>query len=315
MSRANTADYISKSLELGILFEISAHKPGNVSVVTDFDHTRYEHFLISAVVATATFKNAAQRGIAISRAQIPVSRAGVGYNIGVCAQNIQNWQHGGNTLLGAVILLMPLAVSAGMSLPEKGFFDILKLRRNIKKIIESTTPEDAVNVYKAIAIAKPSGLGKAPKLDVNDPGSINRILSDKTSLFEVFKIAEKYDTICSEWVNNYPITFDVAYPSLNKQLTDSVDINTATIRTFLEVLAAYPDTFIARKTSLQTATRVSRRASEVLNLGWPQTRVGQRSLREFDRDLRRSSNLLNPGTTADIMAAALSLIVLEGYRP
>jgi triphosphoribosyl-dephospho-CoA synthetase len=31
--------------------------------------------------------------------------------------------------------------------------------------------------------------------------------------------------------------------------------------------------------------------------------------------LRKESNVLNPGTTADIIAAALALAVLGGYRP
>jgi triphosphoribosyl-dephospho-CoA synthase len=181
--------------------------------------------------------------------------------------------------------------------------------------VESTTPEDAVSIYEAIEIAKPSGLGKAPKLDINDPASTEKILEERVSLFQVFQIAEKYDTICSEWVNNYPITFDLAYPFLTKQMKEGKDLNQAILHTFLKVLATCPDTFIARKAGLPKAKEVSAEAGEILNLGGPVTSKGRQRLDEFDAKLRRSSNLLNPGTTADITAAALAICTLAGYRP
>lgn len=49
--QSDGAKHISQCLELAVLFEASAHKPGNVSVVTNFENTRYEHFLASAVAA------------------------------------------------------------------------------------------------------------------------------------------------------------------------------------------------------------------------------------------------------------------------
>jgi triphosphoribosyl-dephospho-CoA synthase len=307
------ADHISECLELAILLEASAHKPGNVSVVTNFENTRYEHFLASAVAARPSLEYAAKRGIAVHERKIPAADVGVGQIIKDCVADIDLWQHGGNTLLGTVILLAPIAVAAGMT-PSQDDLGT-NLRKNMKIVIESTTPEDAVNVYEAMKIAKPSGLGKAPKLDINDPESTKRIVEKKITLFRVFQIAEEYDTICSEWVNNYPITFDLAYPFLTELIEKRDDLNQAIIHTFLKVLAACPDTFIARKTSLETAKEVSSEAGEILSLGGLETNEGRQRLTEFDAKLRRSGNLLNPGTTADIVAAALGICTLRGYRP
>ena len=308
------SNHISACLELALLLEASAHKPGNVSVVTNFESTRYEHFLASAVAAKPSFGHAAEQGVAVSKGKISLADVRIGQIIKNCVADINAWQHGGNTLLGTVILLSPIAVAAGMSTAEDDL-EIVELRENIKLVVESTTPEDAVNVYEAIKIAKPSGLGTAPKLDINDPASTNRILGEKTSLCQVFRIAEKYDTICSEWVNNYPVTFDLAYPTLTKQIRDSNDLNIAIIHTFLKVLSKCPDTFIARKTSFKTSREVSLEAKQILELGGFETPSGRKSLSRFDQRLRKSSNLLNPGTTADIIAAALALVVLDGYRP
>jgi triphosphoribosyl-dephospho-CoA synthase len=144
---------------------------------------------------------------------------------------------------------------------------------------------------------------------------VNRIVDEKISLYEVFRIAEKYDTICSEWVNNYPVTFDLAYPSLARRLQHDGDPSDAIVQTFLEVLAEVPDTFIARKTGIEKSREISLKARHILNLGGIETAAGKKSLSKFDLELRKSSNLLNPGTTADILAAALALCVLNGYRP
>jgi len=309
------ANYVASCLELAILLEVSAHKPGNVSLVTNFENTRHEHFLASAVAARPSFMDAASRGIAVSKGGIPVSQVEVGRIIKNCVVGINSWQHGGNTLLGAVILLCPIAVAAGMSAIMEGSFEIPKLRERVKLVVESTTPEDAVNVYEAIAIANPGGLGKVQKLDVKEPDSKARILREGISLFEVFKLASEYDLVCSEWVKNYPITFDFAYPHLTGQIMEGKELNTTVIHTFLKVLAEYPDSFIARKVGVEKARDVSSMASKVLQLGGLETPKGKKSLSEFDLKLRESGNLLNPGTTADIVAAALALCVLGGFRP
>ena len=294
--------------------EASANKPGNVNRTAGFENTRYEHFLASAVAAAPSFELAAERGVGVSRGEIHVSDVGLGRIIKDCVTNVNAWQRGGNTLLGTAIMLSPIAVAAGMTPTKEDIFEIPKLRENVKNVVESTTPEDAVDVYEAIKIADPSGLGTAPELDINDPDSINKILKEKISLYQTFQIAE-YDTVCSEWVNNYPITFGVAYPSIMEQIRKTDDLNMAIIHTFLKVLAEYPDTFIARKVGIEKAQEVSSTAKEVLKLGGLETSGGTERLREFDLELRKSSNLLNPGTTADIIAAALALSVLSGYRP
>jgi len=307
------AKYIANCLELAMLLEVSAAKPGNVTFAVGFEGTRVEHFLASAVVADSWFEEAACRGIAVHDKTLSVNDVGIGRIIKECAADINAWQKGGNTLLGTVMLLVPIAVAAGMT-PTKGTFDLARLRKNLQLTVEATTAEDAVHLYEAIDVAKPSGLGEAPDLDVTDPASKTRLLKENVTLYEVFKIAAAYDDICSEWVRNYPITFDLAYPYLTAQLKRG-DLNTAVVHTFLKILSEHPDTFIARKVGAEKACKVSLDAKKVLELGSLTTAEGRKSIQEFDRKLRESGNRLNPGTTADLTAAALALCTLSGYRP
>jgi triphosphoribosyl-dephospho-CoA synthase len=313
MPYCKKAKHISKCLELAILLEVSTAKPGNVNFVVGFEGTRVEHFLASAVAAAPSFEEAANRGIAVSEKKLAVNDVGMGQIIKKCVADIKAWQKGGNTLLGTVILFVPIAVAAGMT-PTEEKFDLARFRENLKLVIASTTAEDAVHLYDAIDVAKPSGLGGAPDLDVTDPASKTRILEENVSLYEVFKIAAGYDDVCSEWVNNYPITFDLAYPYLLRQLEQG-DLNTAIVHTFLKVLSEHPDSFIARKVGVERAQKVSLGAKKILELGGVETSKGQASVLEFDRKLRESGNQLNPGTTADLTAAALALCTLSGYRP
>ena len=313
MSNREKAKQISQCLELAMLLEVSANKPGNVTFATGFKGTRVEHFFASAVAASAWFEEAARRGIAVHDGKLGVGDISMGQIMRECAADINEWQKGGNTLLGTVMLLVPIAVAAGMTLTTEKF-DFSGLRKNLRLAVEATTAEDAVHLYEAIDIAKPSGLNESSAFDVNDPASKGRLLKENVSLFEVFKLSSGYDDICSEWIHNYTITFDLAYPYLAAQL-ERGDLNMAVVHTFLKILSERPDTFIARKAGVEKAREVSLEAKKVLGLGGLKTSEGRKSLLAFDRKLREFGNRLNPGTTADLTAAALALCTLGGYRP
>jgi triphosphoribosyl-dephospho-CoA synthase len=315
MPNDKKAKHVASCLELALLLEVSAAKPGNVNLAIGFKGTRVEHFLASAVASQPSFEKAARRGIAVSEKRLAVRNVGIGQIIRDCVGDVNAWQKGGNTLLGTVILLVPIAVAAGITSRErKSDVDFSELRRNLRLVVESTTSMDAVRLYEAIDTAKPSGLGAVPDLDINDPAAQTRILKDKISLFDVFKIAASYDNICSEWVNNYPITFDLAYPYLMEHL-EYESLNEAIVHTFLKILSEHPDTFIARKVGSEQAQEISLEAKLILEQGGLGTLRGKTRVISFDKKLREAGNLLNPGTTADIIAATLALCTLGGFRP
>src|SRR5512139_3676737 len=109
MPNCGKAKHISKCLQMAILFEVSANKPGNVNLVVDFEGTRVEHFLASAVAAAHVFEEAARRGIALAEGKCKFNEVGLGQLIKDCVADIAEWQTGGNTLLGTVILFIPIA--------------------------------------------------------------------------------------------------------------------------------------------------------------------------------------------------------------
>jgi triphosphoribosyl-dephospho-CoA synthetase len=72
-----------------------------------------------------------------------------------------------------------------------------------------------------------------------------------------------------------------------------------------------PDSHVARKLGRAEAERVSGRAAEVRAAGGTATPAGRTALAALDVELRDSMNTRNPGTTADLTAAALCVVILE----
>ena len=310
------SDYVSNCLQLAVLLEVSAYpKPGNVHRTTNFAETRYEHFLASAVALSSHFRYAAQMGARVSQKRVTVNRIGIGRIIKDAVRAVRAWQRDKNTLLGSILLLSPMAAAAGLIIEGKEAFSADVFRTNLKSVVKSTTPRDAVHVFDAINIAAPGGLGSAPRLDVKDSRSRQKILAERISLYEIFRISAPWDSISAEWVNDFHITFDIGYPYFKRVIKDTGDINTSSVHTFLKILSEVPDTLIARKTGKRKAEWVSSQARIVLNAGGLATPKGRKSLLELDRKLHDASHKLNPGTTADITSAALAVAILEGFRP
>ena len=309
------AGKISKSLQLAMLLEVSAHpKPGNVHRTRDYEETLFEHYLASSVASGPHFEKAAIRGRLVASGAISLENGHVGRIIRDAAIDTLDAQRGGNTSLGTLTLLIPIAFAAGVT-GNENCISIARLRRNLRKVLRATTVSDSIAFYDAIKYAKPGGLGRVEVLDVQEEGSKVEIQNGKMTLFEVFKLAANRDSICSEWVTTYETTFELGYPYFDSQLKRSGNINEATVNTYLKVLSRIPDTLIARKAGLQKSSWVSKRALHIIELGGASTSAGLKEIRRFDGELRRNGHLLNPGATADIIAAILSLVLLSGYRP
>jgi triphosphoribosyl-dephospho-CoA synthase len=85
------------------------------------------------------------------------------------------------------------------------------------------------------------------------------------------------------------------------------------VETYLRLLAAVPDTHIARRGGAALAADVSRHARAVLDAGGVRSARGRTDIDAFDRALRdRAGHIANPGTTADLTAAAICVVLMNG---
>jgi triphosphoribosyl-dephospho-CoA synthase len=309
------SERVSNCLQLAMLLEVSAYpKPGNVHRTADFVDSKYEHFLASAVAIGEQFRHAANIGIKISKKEIELKNVGIGRMINNAVSDMLSWQSGGNTSLGLILLLMPIATSAGIVFSQ-GDFSRVKLRNTIRDIIKSTTYEDSLEGIKGIKKANPGGLGNVESFDISNNNIQKQILQEKPTLLDLFKISSKHDSIANEWVDNYPITFDVGYPYFIDCINNNLDTNSAIVQTYLHILSRFPDSLILRKHGLEKARKISLNAKEILNLGGITTSEGRDRLYRLDNEFRSEKHKINPGTTADLTASTLSIAILDGFRP
>ena len=106
------------------------------------------------------------------------------------------------------------------------------------------------------------------------------------------------------------MTLTVALPALRRAMRRGLGLLDAIAHAHLEVIATVPDTLVARKCGRAVARVVSARAARVLQQGGWHTRAGRAAVGRFDRWLRRDGNRLNPGTSADLIAASLFVWLL-----
>lgn len=280
-----TPGIVSAYATLACTLEASAPKPGNVSPGRPFRDMGYEDFLASAVAIGPVLAQAGQRPL--------------GETIRDALRATRRWTTA-NTNLGIVLLLTPLARAALAG--DEG-----PLRDRLGRILRSTTVQDAIEVYDAIQQAGAGGLGRVEQEDLSQRPSV--------TLRSAMELARERDAVAAEYATDFGVTFGTGLPALRAARAAGLGWEDAVLETFLTLLAAKPDTLIARKLGGEAAGAVTARAGQVRALGGVRTPEGRAEVARFDAELRQPHNSRNPGTTADLTAAALFAALLEdGWR-
>lgn len=277
------ARHIAWAASAASLLEASAEKPGNVTPRRNFHDMSYTDFLLSAVALGPVLGEAGS---------LPVGE--------LILQGVQATRTvtPSNTNLGIVLLMAPLARAYALTRPT----DTAQLRAATERLLNALTLADARAAYQAIRLANPGGLGKAAEQDVAGEPTV--------TLLEAMVGAAGRDAVAEQYATGYALLFDLGTPAFLAFLAEGLPAREAVVQTFLTILAARADTLIARKLGPAEAEGVTAMAARVLALGGLRTPEGRRAVRRLDRYLRGESNRRNPGTTADLTAAALFVALL-----
>jgi len=276
------ASDIAAAAQLACRLEVTAPKPGNVSPGRPFRDLRFEDFLASAD--------------AIGPAMLRAGDRPVGSIVFEAVQASMRAAHT-NTNLGMVLLLAPLARAAAICEPGQS------LRDALAAVLDATTVADARDVYRAIRMAGPGGLGTAPEQDVAD---------DPTEpLIEVMRLGASRDDVAREYATAFATTFETGMPTLRELRQRGISWDDAIVQTYLTLLAARPDTHIARRAGRPLAADVSARAARVLERGGVATDAWRAAVNELDDSLRDPGNTANPGTTADLVTASIFALLVS----
>lgn len=190
---------------------------------------------------------------------------------------------GGNTQFGALLLLTPLVVAEARESVAA-----------VEEVVEGTTPEDAARFYEAFDHADVYVGDTDYDYDVRDPEARERVVDDGVSLHEVMRESAPRDGVAREWTEGFRRSFRAASRLEEK----TAGTREAVRSTYTELLREEPDTLVAERRGDKKAREVARMAREL-----PPDELGD----------RLSQKGINPGTTADITAAAVFVALRRGW--
>jgi len=262
---------------MACLLDVIVPKPGNVHRGADFQDMTFLDFAASAVAIGPSIANADQQRL--GKTILEAIRA---------TRNVVST----NTNLGIVLCLAPLSAVRNKDNRQSA----------LDELFRSLSKEDAEDVFAAIRLAKPGGLGEVAEMDVNEKLKTPDLMSAMIWSKDRDRIAELY-------VTRFELIFDFVAPLLHSNC-EKRGLIEGILATYVGTLSTYVDTLIMRKCGPNVAKEASDRAKKVLD-GGPDN--FHNLLSDLDFWLRSDNNRRNPGTTADIITAGVYLGLLDGH--
>ncbi len=302
--------------QIACLAELAAPNPGNVRPGHD----------LPGLTAGEMTRSAAAIGPAMSGAgDVPLGRT-----ILRAIRATRRWVDS-NTNLGIVLLLAPVARAAALALadggqpraagdpapsadapppsPEArvprggaGSLDETALWEQLEQVLEASSVDDARLAYRAIRLAEPGGLGRVGDQDVSGTPTV--------PLRDAMARAADRDAVAEQYATGYELLRTTGLPAVRSARAESLTWEDAAHRCFVLLLAERPDSLVARKFGREAAEELQEAAERLLAVGPPEATDAAEGWSELDRRLRSSDPPRNPGTTADLTAAALFLALL-----
>jgi len=265
------------------LLEATARKPGNVHPGAAFTDLCYADFHAAARAIGPPLDLAGQQPL------------GQVINTAVTAARAVSQS---NANLGIVLAIAPLAATA--------VTETVLSPAAVRQVLATLNEADAAAIYAAIRAAGAGGLGWRSRHDVTGPApaSIQMAMREAAD-------AVPADSIAALWAHGYAPLWEGAVTDLIRLEAAGCGWEETIVRTAVRQLARTPDSLIARRHGHRVAAGVSRQAAELDALNGP---AWTAAVATFDRSLRQPRRL-NPGTTADLIAAALFIFLWQANHP
>lgn len=258
------------------LAELRAPKAGNVHIFADGHRMTVADFEKSASVAAP---HMARIGATVGQRVLGAMRATMS-------------AVGSNTNLGILLLSAPLMVAC-----EKGG----TLRQSLSAVLGDLTLKDAEDVFAAIRLASPGGLGRVDNQDVAAPPSVD--------LREAMRSAAARDRIARQYVTDFADIFNIGLPIFQSSVKAGLDEADCVTKTYFGYAATLPDTHVQRKHGEAIALEIMKEF-QVFDLREPG--ADHDRILAFDRALKDRN--INPGTSADLTVATVLAERLDRIR-
>ncbi|MEQ1824572.1 MAG: triphosphoribosyl-dephospho-CoA synthase [Pirellula sp.] len=281
---------IGQRVRLAIVMECSAIKAGNVHPQASFADLNYQHFLrASQIIGEQIDQNIEQ----------PVGRM-----VLECVRSMMTRVHT-NTSLGTILLMAPLVSAMHRLELRDGTWS--ELAQGVPHVLALLDKEDTRDIYAAIGLAKPGGIGKVDSMDIAQP--------HPESILEAMRFASGWDDVALQFASGFELVFQMASRMTAKRAIGMEWLDLVRCLQ-IEWMTERIDSLIARKRGHETAKYIQNEAKSVLVSGAYGSPSYELAWNRFDRMLRDPEHRNNPGTTADLIAASLliALTVTDGMH-
>ncbi|MGI9470122.1 MAG: triphosphoribosyl-dephospho-CoA synthase [Rubripirellula sp.] len=270
----------AEAVRWACVLEATAPKPGNVFPGRSFADLNHADFVAAAEIAA--------RDLGLKKEPISLRM------LNAVDQMISRL--GTNVNLGIILLLGPLVAADESRLATLAEGDPVPTWSSaIPGVLDRFDGQDGKRIFLAIQRASAGGMGSSESMDLNES-------HDSVNILQAMTIAKDRDRIARQYAGGYADLLEHIVPTLRDSITDCGDVLIGICQSHVRLLADAPDSLIARKNGPKLAEEVQQRAGQVdLN--------DVDSMEAFDRFLRTGGHHLNPGTTADLIAAAIYVLL------
>jgi triphosphoribosyl-dephospho-CoA synthase len=272
---------------IAAILEATAAKPGNVhpkASFPDLDHAD----LVAAARAAA---------LPLDRLASGPSSVSLGSGI-LAAVRSSRAVTRSNANLGIILAIAPLAAASrspcGPLTPNQ-----------VADCLSTLSAGDARDIYEAIRLSGAGGLGHRQEHDLfSDPPA------DIRDAMRAAATGTPGDQIAGLWTRGYQSLWNGLVNDLRRSLATDWNWSAGVVDAAVRQLAREPDSLIRRRHGDVVAAKVSARAAALL----PAPTADPGLLAAFDHSLRWPVRV-NPGTTADLVAAALYVVIWSTWYP
>jgi triphosphoribosyl-dephospho-CoA synthase len=171
-------------------------------------------------------------------------------------------------------------------------------------VLSKLTFADTRHVFEAIRISAAGGMGQVSEADIAKapPADLH--------LVDAMRLASDRDLVARQYCNKFADVFRIA-EWIEAGVERGWSLDSAIVHAHVRQLAKEGDSLIGRKCGTQVAEQSRAMAAKVVDAGSPGEEAYERALADLDFWLRSDGHRRNPGTTADLIAAALFVLLRE----
>lgn len=287
---ANTLGGPADAIQYACVLEATAPKAGNVHPVAKFDDLCFADFVSAAEIAAS---------------ELTAASSGLGDRVYSLIEQTRR-KTNTNVNLGIALLLGPIVLAEEQQRPTSSSWTLNDWRDATANVLLNIDKEQSHRLGQAIAKASAGGMDgdyqpEDPSLDV-------LTTTDCFDVMSGMRAAKDRDLIAAEYANGFESFFADVVPIVEASVRETGDLLSGISLAHLRLLADRGDSLVARKNGRETEQDVRQRAKRCLDDFERTGGLGTgelKSISEFDAYLRSEAHRLNPGTTADFIAAAV----------